>query len=182
MGNMSRSNEEEIYELLGQSPLTWLEQAEFLRMSATLILEKLREILPIPQVYPGIRAQKVAFIQSYLLLMGLSFENLIKGVHIAKIPNLSIENRMKKWKLYRKGHGISTLIKEIASVNSDEENLLKRLEEYAVWAGRYPIPMNTNQYLESIEPKNLRSFFTQDPALCDALFERLTSIIRNTTS
>jgi hypothetical protein len=58
---MNHSNEEEIYELLGQSPLTWLEQAEFLRMSAALILEKLREILPVPQVHPGVREQKGGF-------------------------------------------------------------------------------------------------------------------------
>jgi hypothetical protein len=179
---MNHSNEEEIYELLGQSPLTWLEQAEFLRMSAALILEKLREILPIPQVHPGVREQKVAFVDSFMLLMGLSFENLIKGVHIAKTPRLSIENRMKIWKSHRGGHGISTLIKVVAPVSADEENLLTRLEEYAFWAGRYPIPVNTNQYLRSIKPQNLRSFTTQDPALCDTLFERLAAMIRTTTS
>ena len=116
---MSHSNEEGVYELLGQSPLTWLEQAEFLRMSAALILKKLAEILDIPQTYPGVRAQKMAFIDSYMLLMGLSFENLIKGVHILKTPSLSIEDRMKIWKSHRGGHGISTLIKVIASVSSD---------------------------------------------------------------
>ena len=65
---MSHSNEEEIYELLGQDSLTWLEQAEFLRMSAVPILDKLREVLPVPQVYPGVREQKVAFIDSLRVL------------------------------------------------------------------------------------------------------------------
>jgi hypothetical protein len=179
---MRHSNEEEIYELLGQSPLTWLEQAEFLSMSAVLILDKLREILPVPQVYPGVREQKVAFVDSFMLLMGLSFENLIKGVHIAKTPSLSVEDRMKIWKSHRGGHGISTLIKVVARLSSDEENLLKRLEEYAFWAGRYPIPVNTNQYVKSIKPQNLRSFTMQDPALCGTLFERLAAMIRTTTS
>jgi hypothetical protein len=179
---MSHSNEEEIYELLGQSPLTWLEQAEFLRMSAAPILGKLREVLPIPQVYPGVREQKVAFVDSFMLLMGLSFENLIKGVHIARTPSLSIDDRMKIWKSHRGGHGISTLIKIVTRVSSSEENLLKRLEEYAFWAGRYPIPVNTNQYVKSIKPQNLRSFTMQVPALCDTLFERLASMLRTTTS
>jgi hypothetical protein len=157
-------------------------QAEFLRMSAILILEKLREVLPVPQVFPGVRKQKVAFVDAFMLLMGLSFENLIKGVHIAKTLSLSIEDRMKIWKSHRGGHGISTLIKVVASVSAVEENLLKRLEEYAFWAGRYPIPGNTNQYLKSIKPYNLRSYTAQDPGLCDALFDRLASIIRTTTS
>jgi hypothetical protein len=179
---MSHSNEEEIYELLGQSSLTWLEQAEFLRMSAVLILDKLREVLPVPQVNPGVREQKVAFVDSFMLLMGLSFENLIKGVHITKTPSLSVQDRMKIWKSHRGGHGISTLIKVVASISAEEESLLKRLEEYAFWAGRYPIPVNTSQYVKSIKPQNLRSLTMQDPTLCDTLFERLASMLRTTTS
>jgi hypothetical protein len=116
-----------------------------------------------------------------MLLMGLSFENLIKGVHIAQTPRGSIEDRMKIWKSHRGGHGISILIKVVTSISSIEENLLKRLEEYAFWAGRYPIPVHTKQYIKSIKPHNLSSFTTQDPGLCDTLFERLASMIRTTT-
>jgi hypothetical protein len=143
---MNNSNEEKIYELLGQSPLAWLDQAEFLKMSATLILEKLIEIRNIGQAQPGIREQKLAFTQSFMLLMGMSFENLIKGVHIAKTPRLSIEDRIKIWNSYRGGHGISGLIKLVTSTSAKEKNLLRRLEEYAVWAGRYPIPLKPDQY------------------------------------
>jgi hypothetical protein len=65
-------------------------------MSAALAWERFREILYISQVRPGIREQKLAFTRSFMLLMGMSFENLIKGVHIAKTPNLSIEDRISK--------------------------------------------------------------------------------------
>jgi hypothetical protein len=122
---MNNSNEEKIYELLGQSPLAWLDQAEFLKMSATLILEKLIEIRNIGQAQPGIREQKLAFTQSFMLLMGMSFENLIKGVHIAKTPRLSIEDRIKIWNSYRGGHGISGLIKLVTSTSAKEKNLLR---------------------------------------------------------
>jgi len=54
------------------------------------------------------------------------------------------------------------------------------LEEYAFWAGRYPIPVNTNQYVKSIKPHNLRSFTMQDPTLCDTLFARVAAMIRTT--
>ena len=146
---MDCSSEERIFELFGQSPLAWLEQADCLRMSAELILKKFMEIHPLPQVLPGVRVQMLAFMDSYMLLMGLSFENLIKGVDISKTPNLSTKDRMKKWRVHRGGHGISTLIKDVDSVSSDEEKLLKRLEEYVCWAGRYPIPTNANQYRQS---------------------------------
>jgi hypothetical protein len=176
---MNDSNEEDIYELLGQSPSSWLQQAELLKMSATLILEKLIEIRDIGQAQPGIREQKLAFTQSYMMLMGLSFENLIKGAHTAKTPSLSLEDRLKIWKSHRGGHGISGLINLVASISADERSLLRRLEEYAFWAGRYPIPLNTDQYRKA---KDFRSLtYPQDPALCDTLFERLASMIRTTT-
>ena len=174
---MSLSPDEEMYELLGQSPLIWLQQAEFLKMSASLILDKFNEILPVPQAIPGIREQKVAFVDSFMLLMGLSFENIIKGAHTAKTPSLLIEDRLAVWRRHRKGHGISTLIRLIISVTPEEENLLQRLEEYAFWAGRYPIPTNTTQYSKA---QSLRSFIPKrDPALCEKIFEQLASFIRS---
>jgi hypothetical protein len=175
---MNNTNEAE-YEMMGQDCLAWLEQAEFLRMSAALVWERFREILYISQVRPGIREQKLAFTRSFMLLMGMSFENLIKGVHIAKTPNLSIEDRIKIWNSYRGGHGISGLINLATSTSAQEKNLLRRLEEYVIWAGRYPIPRDTNQYRSA---KKYRSLSTQDPPLCDTLFERLASIIRTITS
>lgn len=174
---MSLSPDEEMYELLGQSPRIWLEQAEFLKMSANLILDKLNEILPVPQVFPGIREQRVAFVDSFMLLMGLSFENIIKGAHTAQTPSVLIEDRLAIWRRHRNGHGISTLIKLIIPVTPEEENLLQRLEEYALWAGRYPIPTHPTQYSKA---QNLRIFKPKrDPALCEKMFEQLTSFIRS---
>jgi hypothetical protein len=178
--DMNNSNEEDIYELLGQNPSSWLEQAELLKMSAMLILEKLIEIRDVGQAQPGIREQKLAFTHSYMMLMGLSFENLIKGVHIANTPSLSLEDRIKIWTTYRGGHGISGLIKLVTSTSVKEENLLRRLEEYAFWAGRYPIPRDKNQYRSAQKYRNL--FPLQDPPLCNTLFERLASMLRTTTS
>jgi hypothetical protein len=174
------ATEKDIFELLGQSPSFWLDQAEFLKMSALQILEKVIEIQDIGQAQPGIREQKLAFSQSYMLLMGLSFENLIKGVHTAKTPHLSIDDRMKTWTTYRRGHGIAGLIKLVTSTTAKEDDLLRRLEEYAVWAGRYPIPRNTHQYKSAEEYRTLS--LPQDPALCDIIFERLASMIRATAS
>jgi len=178
---MDCSSEERIFELFGQSPLAWLEQADCLRMSAELVLAKFVEIHPLPQVLPGVRVQMLAFMDSYMLLMGLSFENLIKGVHISKTPDLSTEQRMKKWGKHRGGHGISTLIKVVDSVTSEEESILKRLEEYVLWAGRYPIPVKVDQYCRSIKPENRLFFTTRDPVLCDKLFKRLSAMIGTTT-
>jgi hypothetical protein len=176
----THENEEDLYELLGQDALAWLRQAEFLRMSAALVWEKFSEIHPLSQVQPGIGQQKVAFSQSFMLLMGMSFENLIKGADVAKTPGLSIKERRQRWDSYRGGHGISGLITLVASTSAKEKNLLRRMEEYVMWAGRYPIPRNTDQYRKA---KDFRSLsYPQDQLLCDTLFERLASLIRTIIS
>jgi hypothetical protein len=138
----TQENAEDLYELLGQDASAWLRQAKFLKMSAALVSEKFGEIHPLSQVQPGIGEQKVAFSQSYMLLMGLSFENLIKGADVAKTPDLSIKDRLKRWNSYSGGHGISKLITLVASTSPKEKHLLRRMEVYVMRAGRYPIPQN----------------------------------------
>jgi hypothetical protein len=143
---MNDAYEEDLYELLGQSPSRWLEQAEFLKLSAVQVLEQLEEIIDEGQALPGIREKKLAYVQAFMLLMGLSFENLIKGAHTATTPGLAIADRVMIWKKHRGGHGISSLISLATSINGEERDLLRRLEEYTVWAGRYPIPLKAEIY------------------------------------
>jgi len=177
---MAITKEEMTFGLLSDNPSAWLEQAERLRISAELIWAKFMEVEPLPQTLPRVRVQTLAFMQSYMLLMGLSFENLIKGVHISKTPHLSTDKLMELWRKYRKGHGIAKMIELVDSVTLEEENLLKRLEEFTIWAGRYPIPSSLSQYFGSRTPDNLLSVTTRDPGLSDGLFKRLSAMTRTT--
>jgi hypothetical protein len=178
---MGITKEEMTYGILIDNPSAWIEQADCLKISAELIWAKFMEIEPLPQTLPGVRVQWLAFMQSYMLLMGLSFENLIKGVHISRTPQLSPEKRMVLWRKYRNGHGIAKMIELIDSVNLEEGNLLKRLEEFTIWAGRYPIPSSSCQYSRSRTPENLLAVTTRDPGLCDGLFKRLSAMVATTT-
>jgi len=179
---------EEMYEVVGQDALGWLEYAKTLKLSADLILEALTRDLPQPQVLPGVRERKLAYVRSFMLLTGLAFENLIKGIFIARNPKLVDRKKLdaKQWLAVRKGHGISTLTNQVTSLNPAELNLLTRLEEYLIWAGRYPIPMNSTQYFQtmmsnklSADPQELREFNTKDPELINSLFERLSAILES---
>ncbi len=176
---MDSEFEESLHELLGQTPSAWVEQAECLRISAKLHWTKLMELETLSPTLPGVRVQTLACIDSYMLLTGLSFEVLIKGVHISKTPNLSVEQRFNEWDKYRGGHGISTLIDLVDSISLEEKEMLKRLEEFTQWAGRYPIPKRVHTYCNSKE-KHLLSVNTRDPILCDALFKRLSAMIKTT--
>src|SRR4051794_30701548 len=94
------------YDTLGRDPLLWLEQAGFLKLSANAILAELKPIYPKPQTLPGVRERKLAFIQSYMLLTGLAFENLIKGILLAKDPSLVTATSIPTM-LGHGGHGIA---------------------------------------------------------------------------
>lgn len=175
---MSQSLEETNYELLSQNPQNWLQQAKWLKISAEAILKEFNEATHCRNL-PERREKKLAFFQSLLMLMGLSFENLIKGVHIAQTPALSAEERLKDWKKnHRGGHGIVSLAKVVTHLNAEEENLLKRLEIYSVWAGRYTTPTNLERYIETLKPENLHNFSPADEQLWNELFARLSETLQ----
>src|SRR5687768_311043 len=140
---------EKLFELIGQDAQMWLEQAKQLKMSADVILVELEKILPLSQVLPGVRVKKVAYIHSFMLLTGMAFENLIKGILVGRdktvVDQQKIDNRL--WNV-RGGHGIAELGKRVTSLTPDESDLLKRLEEYLFWAGRYPLPLNSDVYFK----------------------------------
>jgi hypothetical protein len=54
----------------------------------------------------------------------------------------------------------------------DEEELLDRLQEYIVWAGRFPIPTNSGRYHQNLSPVNKHHFGTADVVIADHLFAK----------
>jgi hypothetical protein len=177
-----RQQAEEMYEIVGQDPLQWFEHANTLKLSADVILQELSRISPQPQVRPGVREKKLAYVRSFMLLTGLAFENLIKGIFIAQDPSLVDRKKLdtQLWSSVRKGHGISTLAKKVTSLSSAELNLLTRLEEYLVWGGRYPIPRNSFDYFKSLNPEaRLTIDMSRDPTLISGIFNRLSDILES---
>lgn len=188
---MTKSIEEEYYDLFGQDPRFWLQQAKRLKMSAEVILYQFRaefvKSRPLSPGSPEVMERKMALMQSIMMLMGFSFENLIKGVYIAQTPELSVDERLSRWRKHSSGHGIANLATDVTNLNANEEYLLKRLEIYIVWAGRYSTSTNVRQSVESYQPieksdppKFLHSFFpNDDPILWDSLFSRLSTLLQN---
>jgi hypothetical protein len=57
-----------------------------------------------------------------------------------------------------------------------EENLLLRLEEYVVWAGRYPAPLSLEEQNAAREGGRL-TISTSDMKLAEALFCRFETLV-----
>jgi hypothetical protein len=107
------------------------------------------------------------------MLSGMAFENLIKGIDIAADASLVANGKldMSRWKI-RGGHDLSDWARK-ETLSPDKINLLARLEEFSVWAGRYPIPTNAKTYISSKLPDSKHSLRYADFNLIDELFSEL---------
>ena len=157
------SDEPSTYSLIENDPLSWLEQAEGARMSAEVIWPHFVEARSHHPSGAGIREKHLAFMHSFMLLTALAFESLIKGLAVAKGIG---------WRTLREdgGHGISAYVTRVTAVSDAELDLLRRLQEYLVWARRYVIPMREPRYEDG---SHQRRWTSKDPEIVSALFGRL---------
>lgn len=107
-----------------------------------------------------------ALSDTYLFLIGIAFENLIKGLILSKEPaikNLSELNNKYDW---NDKHNITSMItNNFNSLDKDDIKAIKRAEEYVKWAGKYPLtktvmPFNNVDYnLKSKDKENMENLF-----------------------
>ena len=172
---LSRSESEELYELSGSDALIWLEKAEGHRYCARILKNQLLEMVNDDSTPAwSRRIETLGVVSSTLLLLGLTFENLIKGVYVARNPALVDRTRLDR-SLWQSdgGHGITAFAKTLMTLTPEEEELLDRLQEYIVWAGRFPIPTKSRRYHQNLSPVNKHQFGTAYFAVADLLFEKL---------
>ena len=72
-----------------------LAQARELRLAADVILPSLEEALSLPSSSLGAQEKRLAYVHSYMLLNGLAFENLIKGILIGRAPAFVTKEKVK---------------------------------------------------------------------------------------
>jgi hypothetical protein len=169
----TRAESDERYQLLGRESLQWLEKAQGLRYCSGILKTHLLEIVKTPPA--SRRIETLGVVSSAMLLLGLAFENLIKGVKVAENPNLVGQDRfnISSWRRNDAGHGIKALAQSVVTLTSDEEELLDRLQESILWAGRFPIPLTSNRYHDSHSPVNKHQLSTADFEIADQLFDKL---------
>jgi hypothetical protein len=101
----------------------------------------------------------------YYMLMGLAFENLLKGMLIAQGKGVwNDDGRFK-----HTSHCLQTLAR-LCGIAIDEEQsvILDRLSKYVIWEARYPLPSNRKDlgtHLKrdrqpSLTPEQLRDLYS----------------------
>jgi len=116
-------------------------------------------------------AQAHALVNTAEMLLGLAFENMIKGILVARDPTL-IKDGIPTGKLIT--HAVADLAHAEGLLLSDDEyRLLKVLEQYVLWLGRYPMPREKESYHDLIGVEIGDDPLGLDKAALDALFDRL---------
>lgn len=126
-------------------PASWLWAALLLKRAATTLWEWVYE--PVSNDTQGEleRTKRLTLLPAYMLLVGLSLENLIKGAVIEKEPERVRADGLKDWG--KLGHDLPGLFKHADIQLSDTEaDLLHRLKRFVEWSGRYPVPYRFDQF------------------------------------
>lgn len=158
---------EHLFHIILEDAQSWLAKARQLKMSASLIWPEFEIATKSGQNHDGVTERMLAFSGAYMLLMGFSFENLLKGIIMGRNP-------IDKMVVLKAGHRIVQMADTVISLTSDERDLLERIEIYLNWAGRYQIPKNSQQYHKA---QGRVSITTLDPGTVNQLFERLEQLL-----
>jgi hypothetical protein len=171
-----------IYAEIARSGYHWKLHAEAFRFSA----KKLYEAVPIDD-YGEQADVKTQCVTTYLFLIGLSIENLLKGLIVEAEPTLIIDTRhepesadLHTYELHKslKTHDLVTLA-DVAkrskqcnlSFDGEENELLSRLSHFVQWQGRYPVA------LTSETQKSLYFRPAEDRTIFERLWERLSAAL-----
>jgi hypothetical protein len=128
-----------------QKPLSWIKTANGLMLSAKLSWDALDPLLWKRPFNPGSLHVVVAYWNSFLLLTAFAFENLYRAWLVAN---------SRDWREVRRGGNSHALVKQLSNITklSEEElRLVKRLETYLLWAGRYTVPWTLDAYADASE-------------------------------
>lgn len=170
------------------SPAYWHKNAHNLSLSAKVIEDKLNEMNHLPMIKihdpDSYFNEIIAYSEAYMLIMGYSVENSLKGFALeiylkdhnqVEIPDF---NTLKKnvWKI-QNGHDLPKLIR-LFDINlaASEDNLLLRLKNFIVWAGKYHIPTDSKTFSENTYKGKFLSI-SHDKRTLAGLFKKIRNCI-----
>lgn len=169
----AREESGQTFEMVGSDPSSWLHQAQLLKTSADLLYEQLRTTQHNRgELTPSQRSHELmAGMHSYMMLTGFCLENLVKGILISRNPSLVNQQRIDPSLL---SHEAISLLPSDILLTDREKELLTRLQQYAIWSGRYPIPVRSHEFHQA---QGKFKLYAADKAIVDNLFFRLSSYV-----
>jgi hypothetical protein len=163
-----------VFQGVATDPRHWLGYARSLKLAAS-ILQPHFDNEPASQKGQRTKAGEPRISPIYFLLVGFAIENYAKAISVIRDPDV-----VSKGKLVRlKSHSLLGLLSGIGfRLSPEEDELVERLEEFVLWAGRYPIPTK----VQTIAPRRRRHpqlgdwliySVKGDSILCVSIMDRL---------
>jgi len=156
------------FDIIHKNYLPWFRKADqlvnsslLLRQRCILARKKLDKLMQTDQKEKQISKEMefdLSCYQEASMLFGLAIENVLKGLWII-INGKKIKNDTKKLEMVLKSHDLLKISEEInLELNDEDEKIMQFFTEYVMWKGRYPIPLDAQQYIEHFESKNIIKF------------------------
>lgn len=135
----------QLFDHYSNNPANWLAQADSLKWAADRVCwldENGKQI----DTYPD-RMHLAFTVGTYRMLIGLAFENLLKGIAIAQGLEIVKEDRLNS---SIATHSLAKLLDLVnisdSFLTEEEMEMLKGLQPYIEWYGRYPIPKRASEF------------------------------------
>ncbi|MHC4501318.1 MAG: hypothetical protein ACYS21_19665 [Planctomycetota bacterium] len=134
---MDESLKNLLFKGCSESPGSWLMSAIWLKRAAEEIDYYKHEGVDINTP----EGDFVFMMGVYNLLLGYSFENLLKGIVVAHRGSAgSVDKMDKDLTTHNMGNLLNLNGCTNIPISDDEKKLLRDLQPYVRWAGRYPLP------------------------------------------
>ncbi len=106
---------------------------------------------------------------------GLAIENAAKGAILKKKPDQIKDLSALKKIAGSGGHGLVNLAKEaLGTLSEEERKVLRKLQEYVIWYGKYPMPAKVDTLLDGELTQNMRvGNLAREIPLIESLLSRL---------
>ena len=170
----------------GMGPMGWEGYAKYLKYAADVILERYKPAIKELSSQEGGRMdvpeeewfeRDVHLIYTYYLLMGLSIENLVKGIIMIRHPEYLRNNT----ELIKERMGTHNTIWLLNSNNiygfTDYENILDALSKCVIWMSKYPVSLKRKNFdwgCDWVDPEAVDKLYKNLHERLDEEKERLT--------
>lgn len=174
------NNIENTYHSMFHDAIAWLDQSDRNIIASQVIYREWETILEQhPDLPTELNQTIIALLDSYMLLLGLGMENLIKALIISLKPDFESVKELDSYKWSANGgHGIKEMFTfNFPDLNQEEIDLLDRLQEFIVWAGKYNIPNKSSNYIASKTPHNKQCLKLIDNHTAMKLIEKVKPMI-----
>lgn len=168
----------------------WIQNSDRLKYSADILIERLPVLMNSSEEkddYKNYTCKVRSILETNLLLLGYSIENLLKGLLIyqfkknnAFLENVSFDFLIKTVWRVKNSHDLLKLARSAKiSLSENEKSLLEKLSKYSTWGGRYHIPKDSEGIDKVKRPGEGDRHSSSDQKIAKELTLRIKALITN---